>query len=300
MTATTCRGAFQGPLALLATAFLTQTSAAAAPDYPRATMDTVAGAKVELCDGFAAGTVEYYMRTKMQKEYATYTHATEFDTAQKEALRATALQRIHAEAASRFNRDTLYEVVDRAAYLSEFKRAPDGFEVRLPGGTDFDTSYWLANGRHDLIDPREVFGLKDVLDDPTSGADLSHSRLPHLSLSYALTPADADTLQSGTDSTTNVFIPVDEAHARQIVEYYRGVAQRRGVADFFIRIQECRQTKPGTHTIVARLLGFDLYAAQLGQALFETAPSWKRKALVGQWRSPEWQGGGPVRREPAP
>ena len=296
MTATTCRGAFQGPWALLTAALLTQTSAAAAPDYPRATMATVAGAKVELCDGFAAGTVEYYMRTKMQKDYATYTRATEFDTAQKEALRTTALQRIHADAASRFNRDTIYEVVDRAAYISEFKRAPDGFEVRLPGGTDFDTTDWLANnGRRDLIDPREVFGLKDVLDDAMPGSDLSHSRLPHLSLSYALAPADADALQSGADSTTNVFIPVDEAHARQIVEYYRGVVQRRGVADFFIRIQECRQTKPGTHAIIARLIGFDLYAAQLGQSLFETAPSWKRKTLVGQWRSPEWQGGGPTR-----
>jgi hypothetical protein len=62
-----------------------------------------------------------------------------------------------------------------------------------------------------------------------------------------------------------------------------------------IRIQECRQPKPGTHTIIARLVGFDLYAAQLGQALFETAPSWKPKTLVGQWRSPEWQGGGPTR-----
>jgi hypothetical protein len=29
--------------------------------------------------------------------------------------------------------------------------------------------------------------------------------------------------------------------------------------------------------------------------LFETTPSWKRKTLVGQWRSPEWQGEGPTR-----
>jgi hypothetical protein len=293
--------------------------AAGQPTYPGVNIETLAGAKVLLCKGFAEDTVDFYMAHKMRKEYETYAKATEFEREQTASLRELALQRMHQEAVGRFDPATVYEVPDRGALLSEFKRAPGGFNVELPGSTQFDPGYFSVNGRKELINVPELYGLKNVLDysgvvastehflvghtaigldgdgDPIperkyevhSRLETHRSGLPYLQLAYGLMPDDRTALQV-TDGHF-IFLPVEEARARQIVELYRGKSERRAVADLFVRITKCvQQQQTGPGTLIARLVGFKLYAAQLEQGFFETTPNWKRKQLITDWRSVTW------------
>jgi hypothetical protein len=133
--------------------------------YPEINIRTLASAKVQLCKGFAENTVDYYMRTQMPREWAAYTRANEFEASQKQALHELALQRMNQEAAKNFDAATIYQASNRSAYLSEYKRVPDGFEAALPSGVTLHTTYFThADGHREVIDIPSLYGLKDVLD----------------------------------------------------------------------------------------------------------------------------------------
>lgn len=256
------------------------------PKYPPVNIPVLAGAKVQLCKDFAEKTIEYYMSVKMPKEYDTYRRATEFEAAEKEALRQTALRRIRDEAAAAFNPSITYISIGQKAYLSAYKRSPDGFEATLPTGSKFSgSSIEHLDGRHELIDLPRAFGLKDLLD--------SNTGMTSVSLQYAYAASAFDELKLSIDGKGTVFIPIEEAAARKIAENYRDAPQRLSYVDFYLRIEQCKQDKPGTNALFARIVGFDLFTAQLTknfvQKALQSDPTWKRDTLIKTWRSPDWE-----------
>jgi len=271
---------------LVLTALVQPVSGASKSPYSEVRLQTLAAAKVQLCKGFAESTVDYYMRLKMPKGWAKYTRANEFETRDKQALHELALQRIRAEATAHFDPASTYQVSDRAAYLSEYKRAPDGFEVTLPAGVTLHTTFFTRmDGRRELINLPELFGLEDVVDKASPGVTLGGSNLPFIALRYAWLPSDADALRTGADGQSNFFIAMDEPRARHIAQEYHNAGARRATADIYLRVDKCEQGEPGSHLLVARVVGFTLYTARLTKGFFETEETWKRGALITDWRS---------------
>jgi hypothetical protein len=189
----------------------------------------------------------------MPKEWAAYTRANEFEASQKQALHELALQRMNQEAAKNFDAATIYQASNRSAYLSEYKRVPDGFEAALPSGVTLHTTYFShADGHREVIDIPSLYGLKDVLDHEMPGVVQGASPLPFIALRYAWLPSDADALRTGTDGRNTVFIAMEATRARKIAEEYRDVGARRAVADIFVRIEKCQHEQPGTYALTAR------------------------------------------------
>lgn len=273
----------------------TQPAAAAKSPYPEANIHTVAGAKVQLCKGFAEDTLDYYMRLKMPKEYTTYTRATEFEADQKQAMRDLALAKMREESATRFSPGTTYVIDGRTAHISEYKRAPDGFEVELPGVTMMHTTYFARiDGSRELINLPELYGLENVVDKRIrragdSGETVPATGLPLLALYYGWLPSDSEALRTSANRPNAIFVPMPEDRARKIAEDYRGVRDRRGLVDLLVRIETCEQQPPDLHFVYARVVGFTLHTAQLGKKFFETEASWKPKSLMMEWRSPSWE-----------
>jgi len=281
---------------LVLLASLTQPTAAAEKSpYPKANLHTVAGAKVQLCKGFAEETLDYYMMRQMPKEFATYTQANEFEADQKQSLRDLALARMREEAATRFSPGKTYLIERRGAQISEYKRAPDGFEVEFPSVTTMHTTYWLRpDGKRELIDLQQTLGLRNVVDkrilqDQDSKITRPATGLPQLALYYAWLPSDMEALRANSDRPDAIFIPMAEDRARKIAEEYRGVRDRRGVVDLLVRIERCDRQPPDNNFVYARVVGFTLHTAKLGKGFFETEASWKPRTLIAEWRSPSWE-----------
>ncbi len=260
--------------------------AAGKSPHPELQLRPLIGAKVRLCQGFAENSLDYFMQTRMPKEYAVYSRlrANEFEVEQAESLRSQALQKMRDEAAVEFDPDLVYEAANRLAYLSVYQFDAGGFEVRLPSGSNISTTpFTRTDGRRELIDLPKLFGLKDLLD---SGPGEKQA----LSVHYAYTPSDSDALRLGADSPGAIFIKMEEKRARQIVSESQDAPSRRILADIYVRIEKCELEKPTRYKLTGRVLGFNLHTAKLGQSFFETEESWKRVSLITRWRSPDWPG----------
>jgi hypothetical protein len=110
----------------------TRAAGAEKSPHPQLHARTLAAAKVHLCNGFAEKSVEYYMQTRMPKEYAVYAsvRANEFEVTKQESLRSIALQQMQGEAVAEFDPIAVYEVANGRLGRSLRPRADDSDAAR--------------------------------------------------------------------------------------------------------------------------------------------------------------------------